>query len=73
MATLRINIDRIKEAQAARSIKDFANEVGINPSSMSRVLDGTTKTPGPGLIAGLLTTTPHTFPYFFEVVEEVAA
>lgn len=68
MATLRINLEHLKETQGGRSIEDFAKEVGVHRSTMSRVLDGKTKTAGDRLIAGMLLKFPHTFPYYFEVV-----
>lgn len=68
MATLSINTDNLAEVRAGRTISDFANEVGVDTGTMSRLISGKSK-PGDRTIAALLTTYPYPFEHFFTVTD----
>lgn len=72
MATLRINEDHLAEVQAFRTTQQFAASIKMDPSTVSRVLNGKAE-PGPRFIAALLTSYPHNFEYFFSVEDDAEA
>ena len=56
------------EARAGRTIADFANEVGVDTGTMSRLISGKSK-PGDRSIAAILSTYPFPFEHFFTVTD----
>jgi len=68
MATLTIHKDHLAEVRAGRTISDFANEVGLDTGTMSRLLSGKSK-PGDKSIAAILLKYPYPFDHFFTVTD----
>ncbi len=70
MRTIRPNLDQFKLVQGSKTLSAFAAELGVNKSTLSRVLDTTHPAePGPRFIAAVLATVPHTFEDLFDVEE----
>jgi len=68
MRTLTIHKTHMAEARAGRTIADFANEVGVDTGTMSRLISGKSK-PGDRSIAAILSTYPFPFEHFFTVTD----
>ncbi|WP_158685483.1 helix-turn-helix domain-containing protein [Microbacterium halophytorum] len=71
MPTLTIDTDRFDSLRAEQGLdldKDLAATLGINKSTVSRVLDGSSA-PGPGFIAATLQAFPVKFEDVFTIVE----
>ena len=64
VATLVVNRDNLEQVRGGRTLKDFAQEIGVDMSTISRVLSGKAE-PGPKVIAGLLITYPFPFDHYF--------
>lgn len=71
MRTLRPNLDHFNDRRGSKTLAVFAGELGVDKSTLSRVLTGKAE-PGPRFIACVLATQPHAFGHFFEVVDEAA-
>jgi hypothetical protein len=69
MATLALKKDHLELVRAGRTDQAFAAELGVTPSTISRLVNGKSE-PGNKIIAAFLLTYPQTFDYFFEVVDE---
>ncbi|WP_166790206.1 helix-turn-helix transcriptional regulator [Cryobacterium sp. Hh11] len=68
MATLAVNENNLERIRAGRTIKDFAAELSVDASTVSRLVSGKAE-PGPRIIAALLDTYPYPFDYFFRVTD----
>lgn len=66
MGTVRPNLDLFKEKQGARTLSVFAQELGVDAGTVSRVL-GEKALPGNHFIAQSLLTFPHSFDQLFTV------
>lgn len=74
MLTLSINeegLNRLREDYRLPLDKDLATRIGVNKSTLSRVLEGKSR-PGDRFIASILTAFPVKFEDIFDVVEVVA-
>ena len=68
MVTLAINGDNLDRVRAGRTVRAFAEDLGVDASTASRLINGKAE-PGPKIIAALLTTFPYPFDYFFRVTD----
>lgn len=68
MRTLRPNLDRFKQVQGSQTMKDFAGRIGVDQSTLSRVLTGKSE-PGPRFIASTLLSLALTFNDLYEAVD----
>lgn len=68
MATLTINKEGMEVAQAGRTLQAFAEDIGVDQGTISRVLNGKAA-PGPKLIAAMLIRYPEPFDTFFTPVD----
>lgn len=71
MRTIRLNLDNFNVCRGTKTLAAFAGDLGIDKSTLSRVITGKAE-PGPRFIGALLDSQPHTFEYFFEVISEAA-
>ena len=66
MNKLVLNKENVEKIQAGRSLRDFAADLGLDASTMSRVLNGLAE-PGPRVITAFIVTYPYKFEHFFAV------
>lgn len=66
MSKLVLHKGNVEKIQAGRSVKHFAEELRLDASTLSRVLNGIAE-PGPKVIAAFIVTYPYKFEHFFEV------
>lgn len=70
MRTIRPNLDRFKQIQGSRTLKDLAGEIGVHQSTLSRVLDAKNPSePGPRFVGACLLALPHPFDAMFYAVD----
>lgn len=69
MLTIHANKPRFEELRRGRTWDDFATELTVSPSALSRVLRKKAE-PGPRFIARVLNAVPHTFHDLFDVVDD---
>ncbi len=74
MSTIKLNAERIREICGERGVQTdqaFAEIIGVNKGTASRVLNG--QAPGPKFISSVLLHLPVKFEDVFQVVEESSA
>lgn len=67
--TVRANAERFEELRAGRPFQDFSAELGVHPSTLSRIVkEGVA--PGPKFIGSSLQALPYQFDDLFQVVAD---
>lgn len=69
MLTIHANSTRFEALRNGRSVKDFAEQLDVSQSALSRVLSKKAE-PGPRFIARVLTAVPYQFGDLFTVVDD---
>lgn len=68
MQTLVIDKENVARVRAGRTVKDFADDLGVAESTASRLINGKAE-PGPRIIAAFLVAYPYPFEHFFRVTD----
>lgn len=69
MLTIHANSERFESLRNGRSVKQFAEQLDVSQSALSRVLSKKAE-PGPRFIARVLHAVPHQFGDLFVVVDD---